>query len=201
MKQKLWIALITCLAYCVDKELYKAIAYRKTQVEVLLEQQEEDKRILLNNHQRRRLARKAKALTRKLLQETTVLFTPETVLGWYRKLIATKYDGSRNRTYPGRPKIHKEIISWTLRMREEDPRWGSQRICDVLNSLSFEVCRTRVHQGLGRTIDPKHGGNTGEICSIERLGGLLKSYHRKAASHQIRSSTHLNQIDNIGTQT
>ena len=82
MKQKLWIALITCLAYCVDKELYKAIAYRKTQVEVLLEQQEEDKRILLNNHQRRRLARKAKALTRKLLQETTVLFTPETVLGW-----------------------------------------------------------------------------------------------------------------------
>ena len=27
MKQKLWIALITYLAYCIDKELYKAIDY------------------------------------------------------------------------------------------------------------------------------------------------------------------------------
>ena len=38
MKQKLWITLITYLAYCIDKELYKAIDYLKTQVEVLLEQ-------------------------------------------------------------------------------------------------------------------------------------------------------------------
>ena len=114
--------MITCLAYCVDKELYKAIAYLKTQVEVLLEHQEKDKRLLLNNQQRRRLARKAKALTRRLLEETTVLFTPETVLGWYRKLIAVKYDGSKNRTYPGRPNIHQEIVRWTLKIREENPR-------------------------------------------------------------------------------
>jgi hypothetical protein len=39
----------------------------------------------------------------------------------------------------------------------------------------------RVHQGLGRIIDPRHEANTGEIFCRERLGGLLKSYHRKAA--------------------
>jgi hypothetical protein len=72
MKQKLWITLIACLVYCVDKELWRAIDYLKEQVRVLQEQQEKDKRILLNNYQRSRLAAKAKQLTRKLLEETTV---------------------------------------------------------------------------------------------------------------------------------
>jgi hypothetical protein len=40
MKHKLWIAVITCLAYCIDKELWKAIEYLKEQVRVLKEQQE-----------------------------------------------------------------------------------------------------------------------------------------------------------------
>jgi putative transposase len=39
----------------------------------------------------------------------------------------------------------------------------------------------RIHQGLNRIIEPQHEGNQGEIICIERLGGLLKSYHRKAA--------------------
>ena len=95
MKQKLWLTLITYLAYCIDKELYKAIDYLREQVRVLIEQQEkQDKRILLTNSQRMRVAAKAKRLCRKMLEKCTVLFTPDTVLGWFRKLIAEKYDGS-----------------------------------------------------------------------------------------------------------
>ena len=105
MRQRFWITLITCLAYCIDRELYRAIDYLKEQVRVLLEQQQKDKRILLNNTQRRRLAAKARKLTRKLLEETTVLFTPVTILGWYRKLIAQKYDSSANRNHVGRPRV------------------------------------------------------------------------------------------------
>jgi hypothetical protein len=56
--------------------------YLKEQVRVLKEQQEKDKRILLNDQQRIRLAAKAKRLTRELLEATTVLFTPDTLLGW-----------------------------------------------------------------------------------------------------------------------
>jgi hypothetical protein len=38
------------LAYCIDKELYKAIDYLKEQVRLLIEQQEkQNKRILLTN--------------------------------------------------------------------------------------------------------------------------------------------------------
>ena len=109
MKHKLWITIATYIAYCINKELYKAIEYLKAQVEVLIEQQEKDKRILLDNHQRIRLVLKAKQLTRKLFEETTVLFTPDTILSWYRKLIAQKYDGSKNAKNSGRPKISTKI--------------------------------------------------------------------------------------------
>jgi len=45
-----------CLAYCIDKELYKAIDYLREQVRVLVEHQEkQDKRILLTNSQRMRV--------------------------------------------------------------------------------------------------------------------------------------------------
>jgi len=53
MKQKLWITLATCLAYCIDKKLYQAIDYLREQVRVLVEHQEkQDKRIRLINSQR-----------------------------------------------------------------------------------------------------------------------------------------------------
>jgi len=48
MKQKLWLTRATCLAYCIDKELYKALDYLREQVRVLVEYQEkQDKRIRL----------------------------------------------------------------------------------------------------------------------------------------------------------
>ena len=80
MKQHLWLTMMTCLAYYLDRELWKTIDYLKEQVRILKEQHEKDKRILLNDHQRTRLAAKAKRLTRELLEATTVLFTPETIL-------------------------------------------------------------------------------------------------------------------------
>ena len=76
MRENLWFTIATCLAYCVDKELWRAIDYLKEQVRVLKEQQEKDKRVLLDKRQRIRLAAKAKRLTRELLEATTVLFTP-----------------------------------------------------------------------------------------------------------------------------
>ncbi len=39
----------------------------------------------------------------------------------------------------------------------------------------------RIHQGLNRIIEPRQGGHQGDIISIERLGGRLRSYRRQAA--------------------
>jgi len=145
MKHKLWIALVTYLAYCIDKELYKAIDYLKTQVEVLIEHQEkQNKRILLTNKQRMRVAAKAKRLSRKMLEQCTVLFTSDTIIGWYNKLISQKYDGSHNRTKPGRPQITDEIVNLVIRFKEENPRWGYQKITDQIEYLGYKVSKTTV---------------------------------------------------------
>jgi transposase InsO family protein len=144
MKENLWLTLVTCLAYCVDKELWKAIEYLKEQARVLKEQQEKDKRILSNDQQRIRLAAKAKRLTRELPEATTVLFTPETVLGWYRKLIAQKYDGGENCKNPGRPKISQEIADLVIRFKKENPHWGYTRIRDYLVHLGYKIGETTV---------------------------------------------------------
>jgi hypothetical protein len=145
MKNKLWLTLTTYLACCIDKELYKAIDYLKEQVRVLKEQQErQNKRILLNNSQRMRVAAKAKRLTKELLEETTVLFSVDTILGWYRKLVAEKYDGSKNRKKAGRPGVNKETVNLVIRLKEENPRWGYQKITDQLVYLGYNTCKTSV---------------------------------------------------------
>jgi len=108
VKKRLWLSLITCLAYCIDKELYKAIDYLREQVRVLIEYQEkENRRILLTNRQRMRVAAKAKRLSRKMLEQCTELFTPGTIMRWYGRLIAEKYGGSQNCTYADRPQMTK----------------------------------------------------------------------------------------------
>ncbi|AQT69877.1 putative transposase OrfB [Anaerohalosphaera lusitana] len=52
----------------------------------------------------------------------------------------------------------------------------------VLGEYSNYYHHERIHQSLGRIIEPKHQlDETADIRCIERLGGLLKSYHRLAA--------------------
>jgi hypothetical protein len=55
-----------------------------------------EKRILLSDDQRRRLAIKGKILGRKALQEIPTIFTPDTILRWYRELVARKWDYRRS---------------------------------------------------------------------------------------------------------
>jgi hypothetical protein len=46
---------------------------------------------------------------------------PDTILGWYRKLIANKFDGSKARRTQDRPRIDEEIESLVVRMAKENP--------------------------------------------------------------------------------
>ena len=52
----------------------------------------------------------------------------------------------------------------------------------VLKNYCEYYHHERIHQSLGRIIEPIHNiDDHAEIVCIERLGGLLKSYHRLAA--------------------
>ena len=57
-----------------------------------------------------------------------------------------------------------------------------QQLEYTLSQYELYYHHERIHQSLGRIIEPKHTLDvTAEIQCIERLGGLLKSYHRLAA--------------------
>jgi len=60
----------------------------------VLREQIGNRRLRLNDEQRRRLAVRAKKLGHKLLAEVASIVTPDTLLGWHRKLIARKYDAA-----------------------------------------------------------------------------------------------------------
>jgi len=59
-------------------------------------------RICFTDAERRRLARRAKVLSRKVLNELKTLVTPDTLMRWYRELVSAKWDYS-HRHRPGRP--------------------------------------------------------------------------------------------------
>jgi putative transposase len=81
------------------------------------------KRLLFTDTQRRRLAAKAKRVGRQRLEQLQTLVTPETLLRWYRKLVAKKYDGTLARRV-GRPRTAVEIEQLILRMARENSSWG-----------------------------------------------------------------------------
>ena len=93
--------------------------------------------------QRRRLAAKAKALGREGLNEISDLVTPDTLLRWYRKLIAKKYDGTQRRG-PGRPGVAQTIRELVLKMARENSSWGHTRICAAMRNLGHDVGRNTV---------------------------------------------------------
>jgi putative transposase len=86
------------------------------------------------------LARKAHALGRKALRELETLVTPDTLLRWYRTLIARKWNYSHRRSR-GRPRTQHTIVELIVRMALENPSWGYTRIQGALANLGHEVGR------------------------------------------------------------
>ncbi|HMA91465.1 MAG TPA: hypothetical protein VKP30_02220, partial [Polyangiaceae bacterium] len=89
------------------------------------------KRIRWTDTQRRRLAEKAKTIGRSTLAALGTVVTPDTLLRWYRNLVATKYDGSKKRG-PGRQRTKTDIGTLVIRMARENPSWGYTRIRGAL---------------------------------------------------------------------
>ena len=101
------------------------------------------KRLRFTDQQRRRLSVVAKRVGRRGLFEIETLVTPDTLLRWYRQLIARKYDGTKSRL-PGRPKTAVDIQALILTMARENPRWGYTRIRGALCNLGHEIGRNTI---------------------------------------------------------
>jgi hypothetical protein len=86
------------------------------------------RRLHLTDMERRRLAALAQPLGRKRLKELATLVTPEPPLRWYRRLIAQKFDGSRQRRPLGRLRVAEEVEQLVIRMAEENASCYYRRI-------------------------------------------------------------------------
>ena len=120
----------------------------------ILREQLGRKRLLFSDRQRRRLAAKAKPIGRKGLFKIRTLVTPDTLLRWYRTLIAKKYDGTITRS-PGRPKTAAELEQLIVRIARENSSWGYTRLQGALYNLGHDIGRNTVKRILfDNGIDP-----------------------------------------------
>jgi transposase len=95
-------------------------------------------RVKLSDAERGVLGEIGRRLGRKVLANIATVARPDTILGWYRKLVARKFDGSAHRG-PGRPRIRREIEELILRMASENQGWGYDRIAGALGNLGHEI--------------------------------------------------------------
>ena len=69
---------------------------------------------MLSDAEKATLAEIAHRLQRKALEELAAVAKPDTLLAWYRKLIANKFDGSKFRKSWGRPRVDEETERWVV---------------------------------------------------------------------------------------
>ncbi len=113
----------------------------------LLREQVRGRRLRWTNEQRRRLAEKGKARGRAALMELAKVVTLDTILRWYRNLVAAKHDGTAKRG-PGRPRVANGIPDLLLTMARENPGWGHTRLQGALRNLGHEVGRSTIKRTL-----------------------------------------------------
>src|SRR5712692_8944393 len=89
-------------------------------------------RLRLSDPERCTLAEIGKRLGRKGLKPVACTAKPDTILWWYRRLIARKFDGSRYRAFSGRPRVGPEVEALVVRFARENSGWGYDRIVGAL---------------------------------------------------------------------
>ncbi len=94
-----WKRLLAYITGSVDQELLLRNEYLAAENRILRNQIRG--RLRLTDGERRTLAEIGKQLGKKALEEVANILRPETILGWHRRLVAKKFDGFRNRPYPG----------------------------------------------------------------------------------------------------
>ena len=143
-----WPRLLAYITGTVDQELLLRNEYLAAENRILKGQIKT--RLQFSDAERATLAEIAHRLGRKSLEEVAVSAKPATILGWYRKLIANKFDGSKARRTHGRPRIDQEMESLVVRMAKENPNWGYDRIVGAMANLGYKLSDQTVGNILGR---------------------------------------------------
>ena len=132
----------------VDEELLIRIEYLAAENRILKSKLQ--KPVQLNDGERIQLAKIGKRLGLKALEEISCIVKPETILKWFSKLVAQKFDGSSYRKIFGRPPISIELEKLIVRFAEENSGWGYDRIAGALSNLGYKISDRTVGNVLKR---------------------------------------------------
>jgi putative transposase len=132
-----WKTLLAYITGSVDQELLLRNEYLVTENHILRNQIKGCVR--LSDGERKTLAEIGQRLGKQALQEVAKIVKPDTILGWHRKLVAKKCDGSQQRKAPGRPTIDKEVEDLVVRLAQENRSWGYDRIVGALANLGYTI--------------------------------------------------------------
>ena len=161
MKDNKWLRLLTYVTGLVNQELLLQNEYLAAENRIL--RAHLPARLRLSNPERSTLAQIGKRLGRNALAQVAQVAKPETILAWYRRLIANKFDGFKYRSYPGRPRIAPELEALILKIAKENSGWGYDRVVGALANLGHRVPDQTVGNVLRRhgiAPAPKRSQNT-----------------------------------------
>ena len=161
MRDNKWVRLLTYVTGRVNQELLLRNEYLAAENRILRAHLQG--RLRLSDPERSTLAAIGKQLGRRALEQVACVAKPDTILAWSRRLIAAKFDGSKQRRCPGRPRIGAELEALVLRIARENSGWGYDRIVGALFNLGHRVSDQTVGNILRRhgiAPAPKRSQNT-----------------------------------------
>jgi hypothetical protein len=133
----------------VDQELLLRNEYLAAENEFL--RSKLPARVPLHDDERRRLAELGHRLGKEALADVAAIVKPETLLAWYRRLIAAKFDGTASRRRAGgRSLLEPDLEELVLRLARENPTWGYDRITGALHNLGHDLSDETVGNVLRR---------------------------------------------------
>ena len=148
MRDNNWVRLLTYVTGLVNQELPLRNEYLAAENQILRAHLQGILR--LSDPERSTLAAIGKRLGRRALEQVACVAKLDTILAWYRRLIAAKFDGSKQRRYPGRPRIGDELKALVVRIARENSGWGYDRIAGALANLGHRVSDQTVGNVLRR---------------------------------------------------
>jgi len=146
----LWAKLLRHLNESVNDSLIIQNQLLKAQIRELQRHLPPKKRFIFSEFCKLEMAHLAKQLSRESLEDACLIVRPSTLLRWYRALIASKFDGAKNRVYPGRPRIRPENEQLILEIASKNMGWGAKRIQGALAHIGITLSHQTILNVLAR---------------------------------------------------
>ena len=135
-----WTRILAYITGSVDQELLVRNEYLAAENRIL--RAKLNRRLRFSDAERSTLGQIGFRLGRTALSEVATVAQPDTILAWYRRLVAHKFDGSQARRGPGRPRIDQDVEGLIVRMAKENRPSDQQNGSRQASAMPRSVGRT-----------------------------------------------------------